>query len=306
MPFTPFHWGPSSWVGFLFYRRFHFCAFLIASVIVDVEPLLVLVFRWDYPLHGFFHSFLGGTLVAVPLAFLLNVSQPLMASFMRPFGLEQKASLKGLLVACLLGVYSHVFLDSFLYTDIRPFLPFEWNPFFEKITREWMYSFCLLSFALGSGFYLRRKDKTLLGKVLACCFGFGALALFSLAFYMVQLEKTTPDNEMITLWQGNLSEFNELVEDCNWKHDGPNYEPIHATEQCLKVAKTLGFEGDVYGYDDSVKIGGLYKGYIYSKVGLSPLHENLDLIDIVDIPSYSTVYRKLNDNWYLYKRNPSD
>ncbi len=307
MPFTPFHWGPSSWVAFLFRRKLHFCAFLIASAIVDIEPLLVLIFRWEYPLHGFFHSFLGGTLVALPLAFLLNASQPLMASWMRPFGLEQTFSVKGLIGACLLGVYFHVFLDAFLYTDIRPFFPLRWNPFYGKVTSAWMYGFCLISFVVGSLLYFTRKDKTWFGNFTAFCIGTVALSIFCLAYYSHQMRATKPDEEMIALWKDNLSQFNHLAEDCNWKRDGEKHEQIYATQECIAIAKKIGIEpGDILGNNESVHVGGLYKGYTYSKKAMTPLRENLDNVPTADIEPYSAVYRKLNDKWYIYKSNPSD
>ncbi|NOQ38614.1 hypothetical protein GQ472_07065, partial [archaeon] len=64
MPFTPFHLGPALFLGLVFFRYLNLPAFLIANVIVDVEPFVVLLFGLDYPLHGFFHSFLGGSLIA--------------------------------------------------------------------------------------------------------------------------------------------------------------------------------------------------------------------------------------------------
>ena len=64
MPFTPFHWGPSSWLGLLLFRFINIGAFLAGSVIVDIEPLLVMLFNFDYPLHGFLHSYIGGTIIA--------------------------------------------------------------------------------------------------------------------------------------------------------------------------------------------------------------------------------------------------
>ena len=72
MPFTPYHLGPGLFVGLLFLSFIDFPTFLIASVIVDVEPFLVLTLNLNYPLHGFFHSFLGGTLVALPLALMMH------------------------------------------------------------------------------------------------------------------------------------------------------------------------------------------------------------------------------------------
>ena len=60
MPLTPFHWGPSSWIGIIFFKIFDFPTLFVSSVIVDIEPLCVILFNLNYPLHGFFHSFLGG------------------------------------------------------------------------------------------------------------------------------------------------------------------------------------------------------------------------------------------------------
>jgi hypothetical protein len=67
MPFTSYHLGPGLMVGLLFLNFIDFPTFLVASVIVDIEPFIVLFFNLDYPLHGFFHSFLGGTIVALLL-----------------------------------------------------------------------------------------------------------------------------------------------------------------------------------------------------------------------------------------------
>lgn len=71
MPFTPYHLGPALFFGLLLFRYIHFPAFLIANVIIDIEPFLVLFFNLDYPLHGFFHSFAGGSIIAIVLAFFM-------------------------------------------------------------------------------------------------------------------------------------------------------------------------------------------------------------------------------------------
>jgi len=41
---------------------------LIASVIVDIEPFFVLFFNMPYPLHGFLHTFLGSSILAILIA----------------------------------------------------------------------------------------------------------------------------------------------------------------------------------------------------------------------------------------------
>ena len=128
MPFTPYHFDPALFIGLLFLGFIDFPTFLIASVIVDMEPFLVLFFNLDYPLHGFFHSLLGGTLVAIPLAIVMLKIRDKLSPLMSYFKLEQKISFKSILLASLLGIYIHILLDSRIYTDIQPFYPSPYNP----------------------------------------------------------------------------------------------------------------------------------------------------------------------------------
>lgn len=52
MPFTPLHFGPHACVALPLRRRVDLPVFLLTNVVVDVEPLLVLTFNLNYPLHG--------------------------------------------------------------------------------------------------------------------------------------------------------------------------------------------------------------------------------------------------------------
>ena len=128
MPFTPYHLGPGLFVGLLLLSFIDFPTFLIASVIVDVEPFLVLTLNLNYPLHGFFHSLLGGTLLALPLALVMYHIREKLSPLLSFFKLEQKVSFKSVLAAALSGIYIHILLDSRGYTDIQPFYPSNYNP----------------------------------------------------------------------------------------------------------------------------------------------------------------------------------
>ena len=128
MPFTPYHFGPALFLGLLLLSFIDFPTFLIASVIVDIEPFLVLALNLDYPLHGFFHSLLGGTLVAIPLTLIMHKIRDKISQVLSFFRLEQEISFKRILVASLSGIYIHILLDSRIYTDIQPFCPSTYNP----------------------------------------------------------------------------------------------------------------------------------------------------------------------------------
>ncbi len=132
MPFTPYHLGPGLFIGLLFLNFIDFPTFLIASVIIDIEPFCVLFFNLNYPLHGFFHSFLGGTIIALVLTVIMTKIREYFTPPMIFFKIEQEISFKKILFASLLGIYIHILLDSPIYTDIRPFFPLDFNPFYRS------------------------------------------------------------------------------------------------------------------------------------------------------------------------------
>ena len=90
MPFTPFHLGPGLGLGLPLRKYLHAPTFLLASVIVDVEPFLVLVLGLRYPLHGYVHTFL----VAISIGLVLGYAMFLLENFLQPlykiFLLEKK------------------------------------------------------------------------------------------------------------------------------------------------------------------------------------------------------------------------
>ncbi|MCP8321287.1 MAG: DUF4184 family protein, partial [archaeon] len=123
MPFTPFHWGPALLIGMLLFSIFDLPALFISSVIPDLEGLLILTFHLSLPLHGFFHTYLGASILGVVTAIIVYYLYRLLRKIMALFMLDQKSSFKRILYTSLFGVYSHIFLDSFLYGEMNPFYP---------------------------------------------------------------------------------------------------------------------------------------------------------------------------------------
>jgi len=170
MPFTPFHLGPALFLGLLLFKLVDFPTLLIASVILDLEPLTVLVLGLNYPLHGFFHSFLGGTIVAVVLGLVMFRLSGRVRGVMKLLALEQSSSHQAIMLGSFLGVYSHILLDAPLYADIRPFFPFDANPLFtgDPFTGIYITALCVLLFLVGAAMYAailivrarRRSDRS--------------------------------------------------------------------------------------------------------------------------------------------------
>lgn len=129
MPLPPFHLGPALLLGVLLDRRLDLPTLLLGSVVVDVRVALVLLGPLDGPVHGILTTFLGGTVVALVLAAGIRLLPPALQSALDRARPAETTSARALVAAAIVGVYSHVVLDSLLYADARPFFPADWNPF---------------------------------------------------------------------------------------------------------------------------------------------------------------------------------
>lgn len=159
MPFTPFHMGPGLAVKAVTGRSFSLTVFGFCQVAIDVEPLVRMI-RGDIVIHGFTHTYLGATLVAVfsvivgrPVCqFLLNYWTPdpraSFESWLRgPKLISRPAAIAGAFV----GGYSHVFLDSVMHADMRPFAPLSRaNGLLHLVPVDALHVVCVLSGALGA------------------------------------------------------------------------------------------------------------------------------------------------------------
>ena len=123
MPFTPFHFGPGAALHAVAPRHVSFLAFCSANVLMDIEPLYF-IFTNQFPLHRFFHTYVGATVILVVTVVLFAllkkseflVSLPCLLNWKQP-------SILQVTVGAALGSSSHIFLDSLMHPDIRPFAP---------------------------------------------------------------------------------------------------------------------------------------------------------------------------------------
>jgi hypothetical protein len=146
MPITPFHIGPHSCVALPLNRYIDIPIFIGANVIIDVEPLLVLLFKFNYPLHGYCHTFLIGGLLGLIWAICAYPFRQLISQFMLSLRLPYYSTFAKMVISGVLGAWMHVLFDAPLYFDIKPFYPLAANPMFGIISVKAAYSICTLCF----------------------------------------------------------------------------------------------------------------------------------------------------------------
>ncbi|MGY5862402.1 MAG: hypothetical protein RTU09_08545 [Candidatus Thorarchaeota archaeon] len=153
MPFTPYHLGPALLFGVILFPFVDITALLLSSVLVDVEPLYVIMFAPGLPYHGILHTYVGATGIAILNAVIVWFLRDWTRQILAIFKIDQNSSFIRIFGISLLGTYSHVLLDSFLYPEMNPFFPLMGNPFLGLVSSAVVYQFCTICLFLGLVLY---------------------------------------------------------------------------------------------------------------------------------------------------------
>ena len=154
MPFTPYHLGPALLVGLILFPLLDLPTFVVANVIIDLEPLLVLLLGLPFPLHGPFHSLTLGALAAAGLTLVMPGLSNLVKPFLRSLRLHQTSRFNRVLASSLIGVWLHIMLDALIYPEVRLLYPIRGNQLLGLTSPGAVYGFCSIAFPLALIVYL--------------------------------------------------------------------------------------------------------------------------------------------------------
>src|SRR5882724_3951070 len=158
MPVTPFHFGPGATIHALAPQYVSFLSFCAANVLMDVEPLYYMLTN-QYPLHRFFHTYVGASLITAATVGLFWVVRQLASPLSLPnFFQWQSLKLRAVVLGAAAGAYSHIVLDSVMHSDMTPFAPFgNANPFLRAVPLGTLHWFCVGAGFLGAGILWMRR-----------------------------------------------------------------------------------------------------------------------------------------------------
>lgn len=159
MPFTPFHMGPALLIKATAGPYFSLLIFGGSQVAMDIEPLIRLI-RRDTTVHGFTHTYLGATFLAIVCVFIgWPLCNFILKRLPRDIGSPLLNQLRGsghisLAVAALsafVGTYSHIVLDSIMHGDMHPLFPFsQTNALLGLISIKALHAICVLTGMVGA------------------------------------------------------------------------------------------------------------------------------------------------------------
>ena len=143
MPFTPYHFGPSGFIGLAFRKWIDIPVFVLANVIVDLEVLIIRYLDAGWPIHRYAHTLLLGTGVGIIWALAAYPFRNLFKQLMQIFHIPYQPNFWKMLVSGVLGVWFHVAIDAIYHRDVRLFWPAKTRPLYELITRQQLEALCL-------------------------------------------------------------------------------------------------------------------------------------------------------------------
>ncbi len=154
MPFTPYHFGPGMLAKSVLSRYFSFGMFVGAQILIDLEALFFML-SGQYPVHRFFHTYLGANVVAL---LLVVPGRWCYEKAGRLIGRNVRVSVKTALIPGLISGYSHVFLDSVMHADVRPWAPWsDANPLYQAISLGVLHWGCLAAGLVGVLWFVLRR-----------------------------------------------------------------------------------------------------------------------------------------------------
>lgn len=154
MPFTPIHMGPGIFLKGVLQGSFSLMVFGWTQIVMDIQPLIVLL-TGEGHLHGFSHTFIGATLLAIFSAISGKYLSQIGLWILRiEKSIYNQIQWWVVILSAFIGSYSHVLLDSIMHSDVQPFYPLTLsNPLLELISISTLHTFCLYTGLLGAAIY---------------------------------------------------------------------------------------------------------------------------------------------------------
>lgn len=154
MPFTPFHMGPGILIKSILQSGFSLMVFGWSQIVMDIQPLIVLI-TGEGHLHGFSHTYIGASLLAVFACVSGKYLSELGLKVLR-LKLTASVSISWLIAftSAFVGCFSHVLIDSVMHADMQPFAPFfADNALLGIVSTSLLHKICLYSGLVGAGIF---------------------------------------------------------------------------------------------------------------------------------------------------------
>ncbi len=145
MPFTPYHFGPSCFIGLIFRKWLDIPVFILANIIVDLEVLVINFLGVGWPIHRYIHTLLIGAAAGMIWALAAWPLRNVFKKTMQILRIPYQTSFLKMLISGVLGVWLHVVIDAIYHPDVCLFWPnIRIRPLYALVSKRQVEVICLV------------------------------------------------------------------------------------------------------------------------------------------------------------------
>jgi membrane-bound metal-dependent hydrolase YbcI (DUF457 family) len=154
MPFTPYHFGPSGFIGLALRKYIDIPVFVLANVIVDIEVLVLNLLETGWPMHRYTHTLLLGAAAGVIWAIAAYPMRHLLEKIMQIIRIPYQTNFRKMVISGILGVWLHVVIDAIYHLDVPLLWPSKARPLWHVLSQGQVKGICIAFCVAAAVLYL--------------------------------------------------------------------------------------------------------------------------------------------------------
>jgi len=161
MPYTPYHFGPSSLIGLLLRKWIDFPVFVLANIIMDLERLVVKLLFPGRFVPRYAHTFLLSAAVGIIWGAGAYFFRGFFKRIMDKIQIPYKTSISKMIFSGIFGAWVHLSTDALYRPTSRLFWPFKIINPLSRFNKEEVELICVLCFIAAFVVYVWILNKKL-------------------------------------------------------------------------------------------------------------------------------------------------
>jgi hypothetical protein len=159
MPYTPYHFGPSSLIGLLLRKWIDFPVFVLVNIAIDLEILIVEILRPRHFVPRYAHTLLLGAAAGILWGIVAYFFRGFFKWIMDKIQLPYKTSIRKMIFSGIIGAWVHILIDGLYRSDVRLFWPSKLINPLNRFSKREVELFCVLCFIAAFAVYIRILAK---------------------------------------------------------------------------------------------------------------------------------------------------
>jgi hypothetical protein len=146
MPYTPYHFGPSSLIGLLLRRWIDIPVFVLVNLAIDLEILVVEILEPRRLVPRYAHTLLLGTAVGIIWGIASYFFRRFFKWIMDRIQIPYKTSMSKMILSGIFGAWVHLLTDGLYRSNVRLFWPIKLANPLTRFSRREVDLLCVLCF----------------------------------------------------------------------------------------------------------------------------------------------------------------